>query len=63
MEANIWCKMSVFSKSEKLKTISGEHTDFIRHLIIHPTMPYLFSCGDDDLIMMFDWDQNWSRVN
>ena len=52
-----------YNTSEKLKTISGEHTDFIRHLVVHPTMPYILSCGDDDRIIMFDWDKNWQRVN
>jgi coatomer subunit beta' len=45
-----------YNTSEKLKTISGEHTDFIRNLVIHPTLPYVLSCGDDDKILMFDWD-------
>ena len=30
---------------------------------MHPNLPYVLSCGDDDRIMMFDWDQNWNRVN
>lgn len=51
------------STSEKLKTIRGEHTDFLRHLNIHPSMPFVLSCGDDDKIIMFDWNQNWHRVN
>jgi|TARA_B110000285_G_C15076222_1_gene590891 coatomer subunit beta' len=52
-----------YNTSEKLKTISGEHTDFIRHLAVHPTMPYVLSCGDDDRILMYDWDKNWQKVN
>lgn len=45
-----------YNTSEKLKTISGEHADFIRNLVVHPTLPYVLSCGDDDKILMFDWD-------
>jgi coatomer subunit beta' len=45
-----------YNTSEKLKTISGEHTDFIRNLVVHPVLPYVLSCGDDDKILMFDWD-------
>jgi coatomer subunit beta' len=52
-----------YNTSEKLKTISGEHTDFIRHLIVHPSLPYVFSCGDDDKIYMYDWDKEWKMVN
>lgn len=52
-----------YNTSEKLKTISGEHQDFIRHIIVHPVLNYVLSCGDDDKIYMFDWDKNWQRVN
>jgi len=52
-----------YNTSEKLKTISGEHSDFIRHIIVHPTLPYVLSCGDDDRIMMFNWEQNWDKIN
>lgn len=52
-----------YNTSEKVKTISGEHTDFIRHILPHPSLPYLLSCGDDDRILIFDWDKNWQRVN
>jgi len=52
-----------YNTSEKLKTISGEHTDFIRHLIVHPSLSYVFSCGDDDKIYMYDWDKDWQKVN
>lgn len=52
-----------YNTSEKIKTISGEHTDFIRHLIVHPSLPYIFSCGDDDKIYMYDWDKDWQKVN
>ena len=52
-----------YNTSEKLKTISNEHQDFIRHLAVHPQFNYVLSCGDDDSILMFDWEQNWARVN
>jgi coatomer subunit beta' len=51
-----------YNTSEKLKTIT-EHADFIRNVMVHPTLSYVFSCGDDDKIFMFDWDKNWERVN
>lgn len=31
--------------------------------MVHPTLSYVFSCGDDDKIFMFDWDKSWERVN
>lgn len=50
-------KLRVFNinTAEKLKTIE-EHTDYIRHIVVHPTLPYTLSCSDDDTIRMFDWD-------
>ena len=51
-----------YNTAEKIKTIN-EHADYIRHVVVHPTMPYVLSCGDDDTIRMFDWDKNWSLVN
>lgn len=51
-----------YNTSEKLKTIS-DHTDFIRHVVVHPTLPYVLSGGDDDRILVFDWEKNWERVN
>ena len=44
-----------YNTAEKIKTIE-EHEDYIRNIAVHPTQPYVFSCGDDDTIRMFDWD-------
>lgn len=52
-----------YNTSENLKVIANEHTDFIRHIVVHPTLPYILSCGDDDRILMFNWDDNWKKVN
>jgi coatomer subunit beta' len=51
-----------YNTSEKLKVVD-EHQDFIRHLAVHPTLPYLLSCSDDQTIKLFDWDKSWSKVN
>ena len=51
-----------YNTAEKIKTID-EHTDYIRHIVVHPTLPYVLSCSDDDTIKMFDWEKNWSKVN
>jgi coatomer subunit beta' len=44
-----------YNTAEKLKTIE-DHTDYIRHLEVHPTLPYVLSSSDDDTIRMYDWD-------
>jgi len=51
-----------YNTAEKIKTIE-EHTDYIRNINVHPTQSFVLSCADDDTILMFDWDKNWSRVN
>lgn len=51
-----------YNTSEKLKTVD-EHQDFIRHLAVHPTLPYLLSCSDDQTIKLFDWDKGWQKIN
>jgi coatomer subunit beta' len=33
------------------------HTDYIRHVAVHPTLPYLVTCSDDMLIKLWDWDK------
>jgi coatomer subunit beta' len=51
-----------YNTSEKLKVVD-EHTDFIRYLAVHPTLPYIISCSDDQTIKLFDWDKNWQKIN
>jgi coatomer subunit beta' len=51
-----------YNTSEKLKVID-EHTDFIRYLAVHPQLPYVLSCSDDQTIKLFDWDKSWQKIN
>ncbi|KAJ3222237.1 Coatomer subunit beta' [Chytriomyces hyalinus] len=41
-------------------TSFAAHKDFIRSMAPHATKPYLLSCGDDKLIQMWDWSNNWA---
>ncbi|XVE88942.1 hypothetical protein DITRI_Ditri19aG0110200 [Diplodiscus trichospermus] len=52
-----------FDTMEIVKEIEA-HTDFIRSLAIHPTLPYVLSSSDDKLIKLWDWEKAWicSRV-
>eukprot|EP00457_Paulinella_chromatophora_P000553 gb/GEZN01000553.1/.p1 GENE.gb/GEZN01000553.1/~~gb/GEZN01000553.1/.p1 ORF type:complete len:1253 (+),score=357.41 gb/GEZN01000553.1/:273-3761(+) len=36
------------------------HTDYIRSLAIHPTLPYVLSSSDDMFIKLWDWDKEWN---
>ena len=44
--------------TEMIKEIKA-HTDFIRSLAIHPTLPYVLSSSDDKLIKLWDWEKGW----
>ncbi|XVF74622.1 hypothetical protein PTKIN_Ptkin13bG0126200 [Pterospermum kingtungense] len=43
---------------EMIKQIEA-HTDFIRNLAVHPTLPYVLSASDDKLIKLWDWEKGW----
>ncbi|WJZ94625.1 hypothetical protein VitviT2T_013465 [Vitis vinifera] len=34
------------------------HTDFIRSVAVHPTLPYVLSASDDMLIKLWDWEKD-----
>lgn len=38
------------------------HTDYIRSIAVHPTLPYLLTSSDDMLIKLWDWDKGWACV-
>ena len=40
-----------------------EHSDYIRSLAVHPTLPYVLSCSDDFSIVLYDWDKKWAKQN
>jgi coatomer subunit beta' len=48
-----------YNTLEKIKTIEA-HTDYIRSVIVHPTLSYVFSTSDDTTIKMWDWDSNFN---
>ena len=43
---------------DKIKTFEA-HTDYIRCVAVHPTLPYVLSSSDDMLIKLWDWDKGW----
>ncbi|KAF3504250.1 hypothetical protein F2Q69_00041584 [Brassica cretica] len=36
------------------------HSDFIRCVAVHPTLPYVLSSSDDMLIKLWDWEKGWA---
>eukprot|EP00922_Rhytidocystis_sp_ex-Travisia-forbesii_P049827 GHVS01074137.1.p1 GENE.GHVS01074137.1~~GHVS01074137.1.p1 ORF type:complete len:979 (+),score=202.78 GHVS01074137.1:328-3264(+) len=50
-----------YNTLEKVKVIEA-HTDYIRYLAVHPTLPYVLSASDDMTVKLWDWSQDWNRV-
>jgi len=36
------------------------HSDYIRYIQVHPSLPYILSCGDDHTIKLWDWEAEYS---
>eukprot|EP01132_Coremiostelium_polycephalum_P008577 gene8577-10555_t len=47
---------------ELIKSITSEHTDFIRCIQVHPTKSLILSCSDDKSIKLFDWEHDWKCI-
>jgi WD40 repeat protein len=47
-----------YNTMEKVKTFEA-HTDYIRSLAIHPTLPLVLSSSDDMFIKLWDWEKGW----
>ncbi|CAL5401642.1 unnamed protein product [Camellia sinensis] len=43
---------------DKVKVFDA-HTDYIRCVVVHPTLPYVLSSSDDMLIKLWDWEKGW----
>lgn len=50
-----------YNSLEKLQQIDA-HTDYIRHLAVHSTQPYILSASDDMTIKLWDWDKNFDCI-
>lgn len=47
-----------YNTMDKVKVFEA-HTDYIRCVTVHPTLPYVLSSSDDMLIKLWDWDKGW----
>lgn len=50
-----------YHSMEKVKQFDA-HSDFIRHLAVHPTLPLVLSSSDDMSVRLWDWSKDWIRV-
>jgi coatomer subunit beta' len=49
----------VYNTMDKVKNFEA-HTDYIRSVAVHPTLPYVLSSSDDMLIKLWDWEKGWT---
>lgn len=46
---------------EKVKEFEA-HSDFVRHICVHPKDPFVLTCSDDQTISLWDVDKNFTLV-
>ena len=49
-----------YNTCEKVKEFEA-HTDYIRCITVHPTLPFIMSASDDMSIKLWDWDNQWGN--
>ncbi|KAI9364899.1 coatomer protein complex, subunit beta 2 [Zopfochytrium polystomum] len=55
--------LRVFNYQTHEKVTAFEaHSDYIRHVAVHPTQPFILSSSDDMLIKLWDWEKGWRNV-
>ncbi|CAN0456346.1 unnamed protein product, partial [Ectocarpus sp. 8 AP-2014] len=47
-----------YNTMEKIQAWEA-HTDYIRYLEVHPTLPYVLSASDDMSVKLWDWERQW----
>jgi coatomer subunit beta' len=50
-----------YNTSELLKAFEA-HSDYIRCVEVHPSLPYILSSSDDMSIKLWNWDKNWDLM-
>ncbi|ODV90372.1 hypothetical protein CANCADRAFT_105966 [Tortispora caseinolytica NRRL Y-17796] len=54
------CMIRVFNVYTGEKVAQFEaHSDYIRSIVVHPTRPFVLSAGDDMVIKLWDWENDW----
>lgn len=55
---DMYIRVYNYNTMDKVKVFEA-HTDYIRCVAVHPTLPYVLSSSDDMLIKLWDWDKGW----
>jgi coatomer subunit beta' len=56
-------QLRVFNYNTHEKVHSWDaHSDYIRCIAVHPTLPYVLSGSDDMTIRLWDWEKGWKCI-
>ncbi|SPN98621.1 probable coatomer beta` subunit [Cephalotrichum gorgonifer] len=50
-----------YNTSEKVAEFEA-HPDYIRAIVVHPTLPFILTASDDMTIKLWDWEKGWKCV-
>ncbi|KAJ5637031.1 hypothetical protein N7490_006910 [Penicillium lividum] len=50
-----------YNTSEKITSFEA-HPDYIRSIVVHPTLPYILTASDDMTIKLWDWEKGWKCI-
>jgi len=56
---DMYIRVYNYNTMDKIKVLEA-HTDYIRCVAVHPTLPYVLSSSDDMLIKLWDWEKGWA---
>ncbi|KAJ6415917.1 hypothetical protein OIU84_004663 [Salix udensis] len=56
---DMYIRVYNYNTMDKIKVFEA-HTDYIRCVAVHPTLPYVLSSSDDMLIKLWDWEKGWA---
>ncbi|KAF2581382.1 hypothetical protein F2Q68_00003036 [Brassica cretica] len=56
---DMYIRVYNYNTMDKVKVFEA-HSDYIRCVAVHPTLPYVLSSSDDMLIKLWDWENGWA---
>jgi len=51
-----------YNTMERVHALNEVHTDYIRSLAVHPSLPYVLSSSDDMFIKLWSWEKDWECI-
>ena len=57
------CQVRVYNYNTMERVHDFEaHSDYLRSIAVHPTLPYIITSSDDMTIKLWDWEKRWENV-